>query len=226
MVSFLADFFTSFLLGLLTPLTAVCVLPLFPAFLAYLSSKLTGKKDDRKTLILFGILMSLGVILFMLLLGLIFTTILKVSLTTVIGIISPIAFVILTIIGILLIFDYDVGKYFKRIRTPTAKNPLLSAFIYGFFFGAIVVPCNPLFIAALFTRTLTNINFVSNIVQFFAFGVGISFPLLVFSAVSSTYSKVIIDFLVRYKRIINLIAGLLLVGFSLYYLIFVFRIFG
>ena len=45
MVSVFADFLTSFVLGLLTPLTAVCVLPLYPGFLAYLSNKLSGNES-------------------------------------------------------------------------------------------------------------------------------------------------------------------------------------
>jgi cytochrome c-type biogenesis protein len=221
----LADFFAAFVLGLLTPLTAVCVLPLYPGFLAYLSSKLSGK-PSRKLLILFGVVITAGVIVFMFLLGLLFTTILEVSLTKVIGIVSPIAFGILTVISILLIFNVDVGRFLPKVQAPVVKNPLFSAFVFGFFFGAIVIPCNPLFIAALFTRTLASMDFVSNIVSFLAFGVGIGFPLLVFSAISATASSAIINFLTRQKKIINRVAGVIMLIISLYYLIFVFRIFG
>ena len=39
---------STFLLGLLTPLTAVCVLPLYPGFLSFLSRKLstTGRRGS------------------------------------------------------------------------------------------------------------------------------------------------------------------------------------
>lgn len=221
----IGDIFTAFVLGLLTPLTAVCVLPLYPGFLAYLASKL-GVEENKKLLFGFGLIVTLGVIVFMFLLGLIFTTILEVSLTKVIGIISPIAFGILAVISILLIFDVDIGKYIPRANVPVMKNPLFDAFVYGFFFGAIVIPCNPLFIAALFTRTLASMNIVINMLSFVAFGIGIGFPLLVFSAISGAKSKAVINFLVGQKRKINLIAGIFMLGVSLYYLIFVFRIFG
>ncbi len=163
-VGFLLDISTAFVLGLLTPLTAVCTLPLYPGFLAFLSNQL-HKESDRRTIAFFGFIVTSGVILFMVLLGLIFTTFLQVSLTRVIGVVSPIAFGILIIISLMLIFNIDTGRFLPQIQTPAAKNPLLVAFIYGFFFGAIVVPCNPLFIAALFARTISTAGFIGNVVE-------------------------------------------------------------
>jgi cytochrome c-type biogenesis protein len=139
-LEFLSTIYDAFLLGLLTPLTAACVLPLYPGFLAYLSNQLSGK-EDKKTLALFGLVITTGVVLFMFILGLVFTTILQVSLTNVVGKVSPIAFGILFVISLLLIFDVDIGKFLPKAKTPTGtKNPWLNAFSFGFFFGAIVVP--------------------------------------------------------------------------------------
>ncbi len=215
--------FEAFILGLLTPLTAVCVLPLYPGFLAYLSSKLSESEDKKAPLIL-GLLVTSGVLLFMLLLGLIFTTLLQVSLTKVIGIVSPIAFTILAIISILLIFDIDIGRFIPKVQTPRAKSPVLSALLFGFFFGAIVIPCNPLFIAALFARTLASVNFAANMLSFLLFGLGLALPLLAFSLISSTVSTSIIGFLTKHKRIINMVAGIIMFIISIYYLFFVFKV--
>jgi cytochrome c-type biogenesis protein len=219
-----ADILTAFVLGLLTPLGAVCVLPLYPGFLAYLANQI--KNPSKKTFIYLGVIIVIGVILFMLLLGLLFTTILKVSLTNVIGIISPIAFAILIIIGLLLVFNIDIGRIFPKIKTPISKKPLKGAFGYGFFFGAIVIPCNPGFIAALFAQNLLIANPITNFLSFIFFGLGIGFPLLVLSIVSSQWSSQIIQFLTKYKRIINLIAGLIMIVLAVYFLLFDFRIFG
>jgi cytochrome c-type biogenesis protein len=220
-----SEIFTSFVLGLLTPIGAVCVLPLYPGFLAYLANKLSPK-TEKKTFIYLGSLVVLGVITFMLLLGLVFTTFLQVSLTNVVGIVSPIAFFILAVISLLLIFDVDVGRFLPQIQSPSVKNPLLSAFAYGFFFGAIVIPCNPSFIAILFTRSLLMSNFFVNIMNFLFFGFGIGFPLLLLSLVSASRGQQLIDFLTKYKRKINLIAGIIMLSISIYYLVFVFRIIG
>jgi len=221
----LADLAESFVLGVLTPLGAVCVLPLYPGFLAYLSNRLAGREAKRGTILLFAVNVTGGVVAFMFLLGLIFTTILQVSLTRVIGVVSPIAFGILLVLSVLLLFDVDVGRLLPKAKVPKSKNPWWTAFLYGFFFGAIVVPCNPLFIAIFFTRSVSVLGFGANVLRFLAFGVGIAAPLLALAAVSTAASGAVIRFLTRYKSSINRIAGLAMLGVSVYYLVFVFRIF-
>jgi len=229
MISSLVSIFaTPFILGLLTPLTAVCVLPLYPGFLVYLSRKVSKEPPEKqkKMLILFGLLITAGVVLFMGLLGLLFTTILKVSLTDVIGIVSPIAFLFLLLISVFLIFDFDLGRFIPRAKTPRFKNPFVGALSFGFFFGAIVVPCSPLFIAALFATTTATTDFLVNMLRFAFFGVGIGAPLLAFSALSIVSSDRIIKTLVTYQSAINRTAGISMFVISLYYLLFVFKIFG
>lgn len=226
MVDIFTDIGTAFVLGVLTPLTAVCVLPLYPGFLAYLSNKLKGGEDDKRLLIYLGLIVTAGVIVFMSILGLVFTSILQVSLTAVIGIVSPIAFGILFVMSILLILNIDIGRIFPKIHSPVVDNPKSSAFIFGFFFGAIVVPCNPLFIAALFTRIVAGVSFVGSILSFLAFGIGIAFPLLLFTVLSSAKTGAIIGFLTKNRRPINMVSGVIMLIISVYYLVFVFRLFG
>jgi cytochrome c-type biogenesis protein len=225
----------AFLLGLATPLGAVCVLPIYPGFLVYLSSQVSKEEPGRKTIFLFGVIITAGVILFMLLMGLVFTTILEISLTSVVQIVSPIAFGILLIISLALIStgiyslvsgkEVDIWRFLPKGRAPVARNPWISAFLYGFFFGAIVVPCNPGFIAILFARAVSTVDFVQNVFRFLFFGVGVGFPLLILAGISSTATDAIINFLTNNGKWVNLVAGLIMLGISLYYLIIVFRVF-
>ena len=226
-MNLIGNFFASFVLGVLTPLTAVCVLPLYPGFLAYLANQSSkDNKVNKRQYALFGLLITLGVIIFMLLLGLIFTTFLQKSLTNVVGIISPIAFGILGFFSLLLIFNVDFGKFIPRLRTPTSKHPTIKALTYGFFFGAIVLPCNPAFIGAFFARALIIDNFASSMLNFLGFGIGIGFPLLAFSLISVNWSQKIINFATKNKKAINFTAGIIMLGISIYYLIFVFKVFS
>jgi cytochrome c-type biogenesis protein len=215
------------MLGLLTPLTAVCVLPLYPGFLSFLSRKLSTESGNRGRPVALGGLVIGGVILFMLLVGLVFTTLIEASLTRVIQVVSPIAFAALAVISVLLIFNVDAGKLLPQAKIPSVKNPYLSALLYGFFFGAIVAPCNPGMIAAFFTKVLatTTAHFLTNMLHFLLFALGIGFPLLVIALVSATASQTIVRFLVTHKAVINRAAGAIMLGISLYYLLFVFRIF-
>lgn len=223
-MALLADLAESFVLGVLTPLGAVCVLPLYPGFIAYLSNRASGEAANRRTILLLALYVSAGAIAFMLLLGLLFTTVLQVSLTRVIGIVSPIAFGLLLVISLFLLLDVDIGKLVPRRKIPVARNPWVAALLYGFFFGAIIVPCNPLFIAILFTRSVSVAAFGANVLRFFAFGLGIAAPLLALALLSAAASGVVIGFLARHRSLINRVAGLLMLGISVYYLVAVFRV--
>lgn len=222
-MSVLTNIFSSFFLGLLTPLTAVCVLPLYPGFLAYLSNQLK-ENASKKYYALLGLLITIGVILFMLSMGLLFTTVLQISLTNVIGIISPIAFSALALISLLLIFNIDFARFIPQTKIPQTKNPILSSLVYGFFFGAIVVPCNPGFIATFLARATLQNDFASSMLNFLFFGIGLGFPLLAFSLISANWSGKIISFLTNNKKSINFLAGLTMLSISVYYLFFVFKI--
>jgi cytochrome c-type biogenesis protein len=225
-MNLLADLAESFVLGVLTPLGAVCVLPLYPGFVAFLSNRLSGRESNRATILKIALTVTAGVIAFMFGLGLLFTTILQVSLTRVIGVVSPIAFGILLVISLLLLFDIDVGRLIPRAKVPKAKDARWTAFLYGLFFGAIVIPCNPLFIAIFFTRSVSVLGFGANLLRFLFFGLGIAAPLVALALVSTAASGVVIRFLTRYKSVINRVAGLAMLGISLYYLIAVFDVFG
>ena len=229
MVNTLLNFWISFLAGLFAPLGAVCVLPLYPGFLSYLATQASAKgseKETKKKIIMFGWLITLGVILSMFIIGLIFSFFLKASLTNAIGIISPIAFGILALISLLLIFNIDLGAIIPKAKTPALKNPYWSSLIFGLFFGAIVLPCNPASLAVLFAVSLTVTDFIINLFNFLFFGLGMALPLLVLAYISSVKTTGIIKFLTTYKKQVNFVAGLIMLAISLYYLIFVFRIFG
>jgi cytochrome c-type biogenesis protein len=226
MIEFLGNLLSTYLLGLLVPLGAVCVLPLYPGFIAFLSQRMPQKREGGGRSLVLGLIVTAGVIVFMAAIGVVFTTFLSVSLTEVIGIVSPIAFGVLAVISILLILDVDMGRLFRSMKVPQSKRPVPGAFLFGFFFGAIVLPCNPGLIAAFFTKSLlvSNLDFLSNIAHFILFAIGIATPLLVFSILSEAVSKGVIRFLVKHRLTVNRVAGVLMLGISLYYLIFVFRI--
>lgn len=225
MISPIVNLWISFSAGLFAPIAAVCVLPLYPGFLAYLASQLSGK-ESKKTIIGLGFIVTAGIISSMFLFGLIFTFFLQESLTRAIGVVSPIAFGILAVVSILLIFDVDFGKIFPRFSAPIKKNPYYTSFIFGFFFGAIVLPCNPASLIILFAVSASTVSFITNLLNFVVFGLGMALPLLIFSFISAVKSNEVIGYLTRNKRKINFVVGIIMLSVSLYYLIFVFEIFS
>ena len=219
-----ANFAASYLLGLATPLTAVCVLPLYPGFIAFLSNQ--RREGDSRPPLLLGLAVVAGVVACMVAIGLVFSTLLELSLTGVAGIASPIAFALLAVIGVLLLFNADFSRLFPVVRAPSTSRPLLAAFGYGAFFAFIILPCNPGFIGAFFSKQLALSigDFGLNVLNSVIFAVGIGTPLLVLAVAGAAFGRRIIGFLTRHKSPINRIAGAAMVGISLYYLIAVFQV--
>lgn len=224
-VALLADLGASFVLGLLTPLTAACVLPLYPGFLSYLSSRLP-EGAERETYALTGAAVVGGVLTFMLLVGLLFTTVFQVSLTGVVSTVSPAAFALLGLVGVALLLDVDAEGIVPTVDPPSLGTPLRDAYGFGFFFGAIVLPCNPGFIAAFFSRSLLIASPATNILSFLSFGLGIGAPLLVFSLASLQWSEAVIGTITRHKTAINRVSGSIMLAVALYYLVVVFAVLG
>ncbi len=216
-----AQLFGSFALGLATPLTAVCVLPLYPGFLAYLSNQ---SEDARLSIGLLAGLVATGVIAFMLLLGVLFTTVLEISLTNVIGIVSPAAFGLLGLVSLLLLADVDIGAVLPAMEPPRSRHPVGSAFGYGFFFGAIVVPCNPGFIGVFFARSFLFTDPVGSLLNFLAFGGGIAAPLVALAVISDRWRSEVLSLLTGRQSLINRATGAVMLVVALYYLGFVFRV--
>lgn len=218
-----AKLLEQFLLGIATPLTAACVIPLYPAFIAYLAS--TGDDDEGRSVVLLGILVVAGVLVFMSAIGVLFTFVLQESVNTVVSNVSPIAFGILAVVGVVLLAD---PKGFSRVPTfepPQSRYPALSAFSYGFFFGAIIIPCNPATISLFFARTpILYDTHLGSMLGFLSFGLGIGAPLLTFAIVSEPFSRRVTRTLAQYSSQINRVAGAILLAVSLYYLSFVFGI--
>lgn len=225
MVSVLVNIWISFLAGLFAPIGAVCVLPLYPGFLAFLARQATGKENQKKTIMLLGLFVTLGVLLALFLFGLIFVAIFQSSLTSIIGIVSPIAFGLLAIVSIMLIFNFDFAKIFPAVKTPEAKNPFLNSILFGAFFSLIIIPCNPASLTILFAISTSTTSFLANFLNFIVFGIGMGIPLFALSIISGAAGKKFVHFLTRNKRWINLIAGIIMLTISTYYLFFVFRVF-
>lgn len=210
----------SFLAGLYTPLGSVCVLPLYPGFLAFLAGHVHDR--SRAKTVPFGVSVTLGVMGGMLLIGLVFVYVLQMSAGAVISVIGPLVYLALAIISAAMILGFDIGRIFPAITTPRGKNPYITAFLFGAFFGLVALPCNPGSIVMLFALSSTTLDFSSNFINFLWFGIGMAAPLLLLSLLSMEKNRRIIGFLTTHHTWINRIAGAVMLTIALYYLFFVF----
>lgn len=218
-MSLAINLLATFAIGLATPLTAVCVIPLYPGFLAYLANQ---SQSIRTPLWALGGVVVAGVVAFMLVVGVVFSTVLESSLTNVVTIVSPVAFGVLGLLSVLLLVNADVSAWVPTLEPPTTRHPIGAGFSYGFFFGAIVLPCNPALIAFFFARSFLFQTPVGSVLNFFAFGLGMGFPLLVFAIASERWNTAVLGFLTAHHRRVNQLTGAIMLVISLYYLLIVF----
>lgn len=207
----------SFIAGVFTPVGAACVLPLYPGFIAHISSHIS-EKSTRGTILALGLLVTTGIILSMLTAGFLFITVMQGSFSSAVRIISPVLFTLLAAIGILLAAGIDPGTFLPAFHPPSGQSPLAGTFLFGLFFGLLALPCNPGPIIVLFALSANTVGFLENLLNFILFGIGMALPLLILTVITATRSQVVIGFLVRNKTAINRVAGMLMVAVAAYYL--------
>jgi cytochrome c-type biogenesis protein len=196
----LAQFFG---LGLVAT-TSPCVLPLYPGFLAYLGASAEQLQGRRGTGLL-GLFVLAGVITMMLALGFLIAG-LRTAAGAVLVFITPVAGLLIIVLGVLLLFDVNVFARIPQIQIPAVRSPFASAYVYGLLYGPIAFPCSAPF---LVTGLLLSLDGV--VVNFLAFGLGFGVPLLALSLLARTQQRRITQLLTRHSRAFNLAAGVILI---------------
>jgi cytochrome c-type biogenesis protein len=217
------DWGVAFLAGLLTPLGAVCVLPLYPGYISFLAGPGDAVRGVTGRLLL-GLVTATGILASMFLFGMVVVFLFSYPLSRALSIISPMAYLILGIIGVLLILDLFPDLPVPAPRMPGGSIPFMGAFLFGLFFGILILPCNAAPIVVLLAISTSTSDALANMLNFVFFGVGMALPLIAISVLSAYQGKKGTAYLVRHRRAINLATGMLMLAVALYYLFFVLRI--
>ena len=212
----LESIFTSLSLGLLSA-GSPCVLPLYPGFLAYLSGGQERLNESRGRYFL-GFLVLLGVLTMMLVLGGLIALI-SVSIGRALSIAIPLTDLMIVLLGVMLLLNVNPFKGLPQLKVPVLSNPYVNAYIYGFLYGPIALPCSGPFVVSIFALSLTVGAFFSKLTTFFWFGLGFGLPLLLLSFLSGATQRWITQFFAKHSRVINIIGGLLLIGIAVYDLV-------
>jgi len=201
---------TSMLLGLLAT-TSPCVLPLYPGFLAYLS----GQGELGRSRHLLGLFVLAGVLTMMLALGCLIA-LLAIPIGSVLVYLLPLADLVIFLLGILLLFDYNPFKTLPQIQAPVLSHPYGNAYVYGLLYGPIALPCSGPMVVSIFALSFTLGEAFNQLWAFLWFGLGLGIPLLILSFFSVVLQRRLTLLFARHGRTINLIGGLLLIGVALY----------
>ena len=205
-------------LGLAATVTP-CILPLYPAFIAYLtggqgsgSASGSARRGAGFPPGLAALLVWAGVVSGMVAIGALFSLIAR-PLGDFIRIVLPIADLILIVLGLLLLAGRNPFARLPQLSPAWAgdRGPAVGAYAYGLLFAPIAVPCSGPFIVAIFALSLTVGDVIGQLAFFLAFGVGFGLPLFVIGAIGQVRGAELARALVRWERPLQLVLGTLLV---------------
>jgi len=201
---------TSLLLGFLTT-TSPCILPLYPGFLAYLSSQ--SEMGQQKYFL--GLFVLAGVLTMMLALGGLIA-LLAIPVGSVLVYLLPLADTLILILGILLLLNRNPFKTLPQVQLPVLRHPYGNAYAYGLLYGPIALPCSGPMVVSIFALSFTVGEAFNKLWIFVWFGLGLGIPLLILSLLSGALQRQLTVLFARHSQVVNFIGGLLLVGVAIY----------
>ncbi len=202
----------SFGLGLLS-MASPCVLPLYPGFLAYLSSQTDLTTPARRALL--GPAVLAGVLTMMLALGAVIAW-LAISVGRALAVVIPIADLTILVLGLALLVDRNPFTRLPQLRIPILRRPLVNAYAYGLLYGPLALPCSGPLVVAIFALSLSVGEAIDKMWVFLWFGLGFGAPLLVLSALSAGFQRRLTVLFARQHRGLNRVGGIMLIALASY----------
>jgi cytochrome c-type biogenesis protein len=204
-----------------------CILPLYPGFLAYLSSRRPASTvpigasgadaAEHRALppALAAFIVWAGVVAGMVAIGAAIAAI-SAPLGDLNRVVLPIADGLLIVVGALLLVGVNP---FARMPQPTSasfrgRGPAVGAFLYGLLFAPLAVPCSGPFLVGIFAFSLTIADALARFAFFVAFGIGFGMPLFLIGSLGQLRGASLARTVSRHERAIQIVLGgaLLAVG--------------
>jgi cytochrome c-type biogenesis protein len=216
-----ALFWLSFLAGVYAPLGSPCVLVLYPGYLSFLAG-MKGDRDAEIPAFSLGIAVAAGVILSLILGGIFLAAVLAATGPAARVLITAAIYLLLLLLSIAMLLDFDATAIFGKYPVPRAGTPHRSAFLLGLCFGIIILPCNSAILLFLLTLAVSMPGGMQVLGLFFAFGAGVTLPLLLLAGISRLRSRQVVGFLTRHRLAVQRIAGFFMLIIALYSLTLLF----
>ncbi|MCJ7825048.1 MAG: hypothetical protein MUP44_09135 [Anaerolineales bacterium] len=141
---------------------------------------------------------------------------LSLSVGQALSIVVPLADAALIVLGLLLLLGKNPFTRLPQIRVPALSHPLLNAYVYGFLYGPIALPCSGPFVVSIFALSLTPAVLLEKLVVFLGFGLGFGLPLLVLSLISGAAQRSITRYFTSHTRRVNIVGGIVLIGLGVF----------
>lgn len=208
----MSEYVQAFLLGNGAILGNVCVLPLYPGFIAFLGgTAANGSANRGRFLFLLGFVVFAGVMSVMLALGWILFEFNR-GFGSIFDWFLPVIFGTVILLGLLMILGRNPFSRMTATQVPIMRNSFVTAFLYGLLLGPMTLPCTGPLVISTFVLGVGDFgSLVDGILYFVAFGLGFGWPLIALPLVAAPVQRQMTRFLTRHYAVVGRLSGSLLI---------------
>ena len=215
----MSQFVQAFVLGSAAILTNVCMLPLYPGTIAFLSSSAQGPKARRISIWL-GFAVLAGILSMMVAIGL-FLYLISRSFSAILFFVLPVVYGVVILFGVMMLFGYNPFARMTTVQAPVVSNPFGTAYLYGLLFGPMTLPCTGPMMTTAFALSFDSGDFsaptlLSQLAYILVFGLGFGWPLLLLPMLARPLQQRFTKWTTGHHRAMNFFSGTLLIFIGLF----------
>ncbi len=206
----MSELVAAFLLGNSAILTNVCILPLYPGLIAFMTGNANNPKAQRASRWL-GLLVLAGVLSLMTLVGLLLY-LLRQSFGAILPVLLPIIYGVVILMGLLMLAGRNPFASLSASQSPLLSNPYLGAYVYGLLLGPMTLPCTgPLIVSAFLLGAGSSAGLIEELAYFFVFGLGFGWPLVLLPFIAAPLQKRFTRWMTQNYQLMTRASGVLLI---------------
>lgn len=206
----------AFVLGNGAILTNVCLLPLYPALVAFMAGTHLGDERSRRAGPWLGVVVLAGILTLMTAVGLVLF-LLQRSFGPLLTIALPVIYGVVILLGGAMIAGWNPFTRLAQLRLPAFRSPLAMAYAYGLLLGPMTLPCTgPIVVSAFLVGAGSATMAVDGVLYFLAFGLGFGWPLVVLPLLAAPLQRRGLGWLTRRHVLLTRAAGVLLVAIGVF----------
>lgn len=204
----------AFILGNSAILTNVCVLPLYPSLIAYMTANADDPRAQRAGRWL-GVLVLAGVLSLMLVVGALLYWGQR-SFGALLPVLLPVIYALIIILGVLMIAGYNPFARLSTVQAPLLRNPYGAAYVYGLLLGPMTLPCAGPVVVSAFLLGAGSLGMLgSSLLYFLAFGLGFGWPLVLLPILAAPVQRRLTRWTTQNYKTLTRFSGVLLVAIGL-----------
>jgi cytochrome c-type biogenesis protein len=212
----MSQYLEAFLLGNQAILTNVCLLPLYPGMIAFLTgNNTTADGEPAQGGRWLGLVVLMGILTMMLLVGFLLFTFNQ-SFSAVLPILLPIIYGAVFLFGVMMLAGFNPFARLSTVQTPILKNRYATAYAYGLLLGPMTLPCTGPLITSAFLLGSDNFSMLAEgLLYFLAFGLGFGWVLVVLPFLAMPLQRRFTAWMTNHYKLLTRISGVLLIAIAI-----------